>query len=169
MLRVNLARVHAEHGAVGARENRERQREELHAESRSGGHRFGLANQHRIVELHLVGKRVYGLQAIDGDTHHLKRGIAGLKFLQHRNFPAARRAPGRPEVDEQRFAGPAPDRAPVAAEVWKRKLGQAVRECFSGRRGLCGRLLDGSGREKPETGIGEQRRNAQRERQSGRS
>ena len=69
------------------------------------GKLFGVEQHLRWRQLHgaQVAHHRFGLLAlIDPDKAHM--GVIFLGLLQHRHLAAARRAPGRPEVDDQRLA-----------------------------------------------------------------
>src|SRR5262245_55719609 len=110
MLRMQFAGMNAEHAAVRAREHGEWQREDFDAEGCRRVPAAVLADQDRVVELHLLGERQNGLSLVDGDADDLELRTSRLEFLEHRYFAQARPAPRRPEVDQQGLAGPARDR-----------------------------------------------------------
>ena len=137
--------------ALPVAEHREREADGLHAEGGGRIERLLLADQQRVVDLHLVRVGEHLVAEVDRDADDLEalaRRVA-LQLLQQRDLPPAGCAPGRPEVDDQRLARPVRQRARLAVPVRQRELRQRWRPACCGlgcrvRRGRRGRR--GAGR-----------------------
>src|SRR5882672_1184037 len=136
MLGVQLARVDAEHAAVGRREHGEWQRVDAHAESGGRAPALALADENRVVELHAVREADDGIALVDGDADDLHVRVTGLELLEHRDLAEARAAPRGPEIDQQRLAGPALDGLRPAGQAVEREVGKRL-----GELRLVGRLV----------------------------
>src|SRR5690606_32599034 len=104
------AGVYADDVTVGGREDGERQRVKL-AEPGRRLPAFGLPDQDRVIEVHGGRELDDRLRPIDGDADDGEPLVLFLDGLQQRDFAQARCAPRRPEVDQERLAGPAVDGA----------------------------------------------------------
>src|SRR5690606_9886469 len=92
MLGVKLPGPDAERLPVGRGEDRERQRVELDAEARRGVHAFGLADENRVIEAHLLGERLDLRHVVDRDPDDRKPRMLVLERFQHRDLTKTRGA-----------------------------------------------------------------------------
>jgi len=102
-----LPNLQRDHATLTVRKDTEGENR-LHAKGGSRLESFALTDEQRIVDPMLGSVFLYRFQRIDGDTDNFK-SICRMfvpKSLEQWNLPAARIAPGGPEIDDQGAAVP---------------------------------------------------------------
>src|ERR1700752_2266192 len=104
---MQLADLERDDSSLGVREHRERE-DRLHSEGRNGLEAALLADQDRVVDLHLASILNDRIQMIDGNSDNFegRSRIFTVEALEKRELAAAGLTPRRPEIHDQRAACP---------------------------------------------------------------
>ena len=99
---MQLADLQGHDPSLPVGKNRERE-DRIHAECGNRIQSILFADQHRIIDAHLVCVVLYRIAEVygDADDFHSISGAFMPQGLQQRDFAAAGGTPGRPEVDQQ--------------------------------------------------------------------
>ena len=125
LLAMELAEVRIEQFAVRRNDHRERQADEVDAPGFDEAHDVVLPDQYRVIEAGGLGEFRHVVGEVDRDADDLYAGFAlfRLECLEQWNLTAARRAPGRPEVEQPVPARPLGEVARGTVEVGKPERG----------------------------------------------
>jgi len=142
LLLADLAQVEQDDPALVIREHREREADRSLAEFVDGIEAVLLADQDRVIDADLLRVLDDVLADVDRNADDLKAfgPMLFLQLAQQRDLAPARATPRRPEVHDQRLAGPAADRGRLAGQIAEREVGKRL-----GHRGrfFCSRWLLG--------------------------